>query len=135
MDHAEQGLILGNEVYAVVGAAMEVANELGSGFLETVYQEAMAIELRARRIPFVAQPAVDVCYKGRVLLKHFIPDFICFGQLVVEIKAIKQLTNIEEAQLLNYLKATALPAGVLLNFGSARLEWKRMVLTKPPMHA
>ncbi|MEX2015844.1 MAG: GxxExxY protein [Candidatus Hydrogenedentales bacterium] len=124
-------LLLKDEVYAIVGAAMEVSNELGAGFLEGVYQEALEIELRDRQIPFAAQVPIGISYKGRRLVKEYIPDLICHDQVIVEIKAIKQLTSIEEAQLLNYLKATGNSVGVLLNFGSPRLEWKRMVLTRP----
>ena len=110
-------LLLKEEVYAIVGAAMEVSNELGAGFLEGVYQEALEIELRDRRIPFAAQVPLEILYKGRRLVKEYTPDLICLDQVIVEIKALKQLTSIEEAQLLNYLKATGRPVGVLLNFG------------------
>ena len=119
-------LILKEEVFAIVGAAMEVANELGAGFLEAVYQEALGIELKSREIPYFAQPTIQIAYKGRILAKEYVPDFICFDRIIVEIKAIKELTNIEQAQLLNYLKATGNPVGLLLNFGAPRLEWKRM---------
>ncbi|MDX9979113.1 MAG: GxxExxY protein [Lentisphaeria bacterium] len=125
-------LILKDEVYAVVGAAMEVSNELGAGFLEAVYQEALAMELEARQVPFVQQEPIGICYKGRRLFKEYIPDFVCFDQLIVEIKALKQLTSVEDAQLLNYLKATGKPVGVLLNFGTPKLEWKRMAFTRVP---
>ena len=125
----ERELILKEEVYAIVGAAMEVCNELGPGFLEAVYQEAMEIELELRRIPFVPQVPLRISYKGRTLCKEYVPDLICFGQVIVELKAIKQLTTVEDAQLLNYLKAAAKPLGLLLNFGSPRLEWKRMIFT------
>lgn len=128
-------LILKDEVYAIVGAAMEVSNELGAGFLEAVYQEALGIELRSRALPFVAQPAIRIAYKGHILTKEYIPDFICYEQLIVEIKAIKALTNLEQAQLLNYLKAAGKPVGILLNFGAPKLEWKRMVFGQPPVHA
>ncbi len=128
----ERELLLKDEVYAIVGAAMEVSNVLGSGFLEAVYQEALHIELTARNIPFVAQHAVNISYKGRILRATYIPDFICYDQVIVEIKALKALTSVEEAQLLNYLKATGKPVGVLINFGAPKLEWKRMVMTKAP---
>jgi len=131
MSADERELVLKDEVYAIVGAAMEVANEMGPGFLEAVYQEALQLELAERRIPCVAQVPIQISYKGRVLSKEYVPDFVCFGQVIVEIKAIKQLTPIEEAQILNYLKATGKPVGVLINFGSPKLEWKRMVLTHP----
>ncbi|HOV75985.1 MAG TPA: GxxExxY protein [Candidatus Hydrogenedentes bacterium] len=130
MNANERELILKDEVYAIVGAAMEVSNELGSGFLEAVYQEALQIELEERRIPFVTQTPIVISYKGRKLQKEYIPDFICYRQVIVEIKAIKQLSSVEEAQLLNYLKATGKPVGVLLNFGSPRMEWKRMARTR-----
>ena len=132
MNPSSRELILKDEVYAVVGAAMEVSNELGTGFLEAVYQEALAMELDARQVPFVQQEPIGICYKGRKLVKEYIPDFVCFDQLIVEIKALKQLTSVEDAQLLNYLKATGKPVSVLLNFGAPRLEWKRMAFTRLP---
>jgi GxxExxY protein len=131
MNTNEREIILKDEVYAIVGAAMEVSNELGTGFLEAVYQEALELELSMRGVPYKAQVPIQIAYKGHVLSKEYIPDFICFEQVIVEIKALKQLTSIEEAQLLNYLKATGKPIGILLNFGCPKLEWKRMVLTHP----
>lgn len=127
----ERDLPFKEEVYAIVGAAMEVSNELGAGVLEAVFQEALEIELAQRQIPFAAQVPIQVLYKGNPLTKEYIPDFICFEQVNVEIKSIKQLTSVEQAQMINYLKATGKPVGVLLNFGSPRLEWKRMVFTDP----
>lgn len=124
-------LLLKEEVYRIVGAAMEVSTELGAGFLEAVYQEALGIELRSRAIPFVAQPTVKIVYKGHILVKDYIPDFVCYDQIIVELKALKALTTIEQAQLLNYLKATGKPVGLLLNFGTPKLEWKRMVFSQP----
>ncbi|HEX8915609.1 MAG TPA: GxxExxY protein [Humisphaera sp.] len=121
-------LLLKDEVYAVVGAAIEVHREYGAGFLEAVYQEALEIELGDREIPFVAQPKLLLTYKGRQLKKTYEPDFVCFGQMIVEIKALDRLSGVEEAQLLNYLKATGLRVGLLINFGAhGRLEWKRFV--------
>ncbi|MGC9519211.1 MAG: GxxExxY protein [Desulfuromonadaceae bacterium] len=120
-------LILTEEVYAIVGAAIEVSNGLGAGFLEAVYQEALELEFSERNLPFVAQQRVPIAYKGRMLKKVYIPDFLCFEQIIVEIKAIKNITGDEQAQLLNYLKASGKPVGVLPNFGSPKLEWKRMV--------
>ncbi len=130
MNANERELLLKDEVYALVGAAMEVSNELGTGFLEAVYQEAMEVELAARRIPFAPQVRLQIIYKGSPLTREYIPDLICYDQVILEIKAIRQLTSIEEAQLLNYLKATGKPVGLLLNFGSPRLEWKRMARTQ-----
>jgi GxxExxY protein len=124
-------LLLKNEVYAIVGAAMEVYNKLGSGFLEPVYQEAMEIEADLRRIPYSAQQPISLQYKGRALKKFYVTDLTCFGTVVVEIKALNHLSLREESRLLNYLKASAMQVGVLINFGSyPNLEWKRMVLTK-----
>lgn len=133
MNTNKHELIFKEKVYAIVGAAIEVSNELGAGFLEGVYQEALVIELSARGIPFMTQVPIQISYKGRTLSKEYIPDFIFYEQVIVEIKAIKQLTSIEEAQLLNYLKATEKPIGILINFGSPKLEWKRMVLTHSRM--
>ena len=122
-------LLLKDEVYAIVGAAMAVHNELGAGFLEAVYQEAMEIELVERGIPFEPQRLVPVRYRGRVLKKVYCTDLVCFDAVIVEIKAQRQLVSRDEAQVLNYLKATGYKVGVLLNFGDpARLDWHRYVL-------
>ena len=124
-------LLYRSEVFAVVGAAMEVHTILGPGFLESVYQEAFEIELAARNLPFEPQKELRIFYKGRCLEKSYIADFVAFGGIVVEIKALERLSSREEAQLLNYLKATDFKVGLLINFGSVgRLEWKRMALTK-----
>jgi len=121
-------LILKDEVYAVIGAAIVVHRELGSGFLEPVYQEALERELRSRGIPFVAQAPLVIHYKGERLNKEYQADFICYGQIVVEIKALDGLGGREESQILNYLKATGLRVGLLINFGSTgKLEWKKFV--------
>ena len=127
---SEEGLIYKAEVYQIVGAAMEVANQLGCGFLETVYQEALAIEFVDRQVPCEPQKQIMIAYKDRILTRTYTADFVCYGKIIVELKAIKAITSIEEAQLLNYLKATRLPLGLLFNFGSPRLEWKRYANTK-----
>jgi len=122
-------LILGDEVYQIIGAAMEVYYRLGRGFLEPIYQEALALELKHRKIPFETNQEVVVYYKEWPLEERYIPDFLCFGQIIAELKALDRLSSREEAQLLNYMKATAHPVGLLLNFGSVRkLEWKRYVI-------
>jgi len=124
-------LLCKEEVYAVVGAAMEVYNTLGPGFLEAVYQEAMEIELEERGIPFEPQKELRIIYKGRRLKKSYVADFVVYGKVIVEIKALDRLTTHDEAQLLNYLKATGVEVGVLINFGApGKLEWKRRVLTQ-----
>jgi len=113
--------------YEIIGAAMEVHATLGPGFLESVYQEAMAIELLARGIPFEEKKRLDVYYKGIKLEKHFEADFVCDNKVIVEIKALSVLTNDHQSQVLNYLKATGIKVGLLINFGSKSLEHKRMV--------
>ncbi|MCU0495027.1 MAG: GxxExxY protein [Chloroflexaceae bacterium] len=119
------------EVFAIIGAAIEVHKELGTGFLEAVYQEALEIEMMARGIPFISQHELRILYKGRYLDKFYIADFFVFDAIVVEIKALKALTILEDAQLINQLKATNANLGVLINFGSqGKLEWKRMVRTR-----
>lgn len=121
-------LLLKDEVYQVVGAAMEVYNQLGNGFLEAVYQEALAIEFELRGIPYKAQVPLHIRYKERQLRQTYIADFVTHEQIIVELKAIKLLSANEEAQLLNYLKTSDLRVGVLLNFGAQRkLEWVRKV--------
>jgi GxxExxY protein len=121
-------LLLKEEVYAIVGAAIEVHRELGDGFLEPVYQEAMEIELESRGIPFEPQKTLPIFYKGCRLKKEYVADLVCYGQVVVELKALDRLGKKEESQILNYLKATGLRVGLLINFGSSgKLDWMRRV--------
>ena len=115
--------------YAIIGAAMEVPRLLGCGFLEPVYQQSLEIELTNRSIPYLPQQEYRVNYKGHELDAYYKPDFICFDEVVVELKALSRLTSIEEAQVLNYLKVTGLHTGLLLNFGSRSLEQRRFILT------
>lgn len=123
-------LLLREEVYAVVGAAMEVYNTLGPGFLEAVYQEALEIELAQRNIPFNSQKDLLVFYKQQRLRKMYTADLVVFDKMIVELKALDRLTPHEEAQMLNYLKATGFEVGLLVNFGAmGNLEWKRRVMT------
>ena len=122
-------LLYKEEVFAVVGAAIEVHKELGNGFLEAVYQESLEIELRLREVPFDSQKRLHLFYKNVEPRKEYVPDFVCCDKIIVEIKALERLTNIEIAQVINYLKATKLRVGLLINFGSInRLEWKRFVV-------
>jgi GxxExxY protein len=121
-------LLFKDEAYAIVGAAMEVYNQLGPGFLEAVYQEALEIELTERGIPFVAQKELRIIYKERPLKKTYVSDLVCYDHIIVELKALDRLTGKDIAQLLNYLKATGLRLGLLINFGNAeKLEWERRV--------
>ena len=122
-------LILKDEVYAIAGAAIEVHRELGPGFLESVYQEAMKLELSARSVPFEAEKPISIEYKGQRLSQNYFADLVCFEQIIVELKALSRLSGSEQAQVLNYLKvSTGFKVGVLINFGSrGKLEWKRFV--------
>ncbi len=101
--------------------------ELGCGFLEAIYQEALGREFATQGIPHKSQPIIKIFYKGTPLNKTYQPDFICFDEVLVEIKALSELSGIEEAQLINYLKATGLKVGLLINFGAKSLEYKRLV--------
>ena len=124
----QSDLILKDEVYLIIGAAIEVHKELGFGFLEAVYQEAFEIELKSKGIPFTSQKSLNIIYKGKFLKKDYIADLVCYDQIIVELKAINKLSGTEESQVLNYLKATNLKVGLLINFGSrSKLEWKRFV--------
>ncbi len=117
------------QAYQVIGAAMEVHRCLGHGFLEAVYQEALALELGERSVPFEREPRPAVRYKGTALSCCYKPDFICYGDVLVELKALGQLTNNEYAQIINYLKAAPLARGLLVNLGAPRLEYKRFVFS------
>lgn len=118
------------KTYAIIGAAMEVHRELGCGFLEAVYQEALAVELTARGIPFEKEVELPIIYKSKRLATSYRGDFVCFKSVIVEIKAISALAGVEEAQILNYLKATGHEVGLLLNFGTESLQYRRFVFSK-----
>jgi len=118
-----------DETYNIVGAAMEVHRTLGAGFLESVYQEALELELKARRIPYVEQSEIVITYKNQLLSKAFIADLYCYDAIIVELKAVSAISPVHEAQLINYLKATKCKLGLLINFGSDSLEYKRFLNT------
>lgn len=115
--------------HAVIGAAMEVHNQLGHGFLEAVYQEALTLELQARGVPFRRQPDLPIFYKGELLPCAYRPDFVCFEEVIVELKATSALGGPDQAQVLNYLRAAAKPLGLLINFGTPRLEYRRLIFS------
>ncbi len=119
-----------SKTYAVIGAAIEVHRQLGCGFLEAVYQEAMALELISRNIPHIREVEFPIYYKGQRLSTAYRADFICYDCVIVELKALSKLSGIEEAQILNYLKASGNEIGLLLNFGAESLEYRRFVLSK-----
>lgn len=116
--------------YELIGAAMEVHRELGCGFLEAVYQEAYAIELTKRGMLFRREVDLPVYYKGQKLNTSYCADFICYDSIIVELKALSKLGKVDEAQIINYLKATGFAIGVLLNFGAPSLEYRRFAFSQ-----
>jgi GxxExxY protein len=116
------------ESFDIIGCAMRVHNELGNGFLEAVYQEALEIEFLASEIPFAKEKLIDVHYKGKLLKKKYIADFVCYDHIIIELKATETFCDEHISQVINYLKATKLKLGILINFGSDSLEFKRIVL-------
>ena len=127
MDTNTHELVLKEEVFSVVGCAMEVLNTLGHGLLEKPYENALAIELGLGDIPFIQQPQYEVVYKG-VKVGKYIPDLVVLGKIVVEMKTIDRIGNHEKGQMLNYLKITGLKVGLILNFKHSKLDWQRLVL-------
>ena len=116
-----------NQTYEIIGAAMEVHRELGCGFLEAVYQEALREELSSRNIPFRAEVDLLIFYKGKKLKTSYRADFVCNESIIVELKAISKLGDVETAQVLNYLRAGRIERGLLFNFGSKSLEHRRLI--------
>ncbi len=125
---AQHKLIFKEECFKIVGACMAVHNELGSAFLEPVYQEALALEFQRRSISFSKEHRLEIYYKDALLEKKYYADFLCYNQIVVELKACSGLTDQHIAQALNYLSALKLRIALLINFGAPRLQWKRVVL-------
>jgi len=127
MNTKSEKLLLKDEVFQVVGSAIEVLNTLGHGLVEKPYENALVVEFLLRRIPFQQQPSFDVLYKGHKI-GLFVPDLIAFNSLVVDTKVIDQITDHERGLMLNYLRITALRLGVILNFKHSKLEWQRIAL-------
>ena len=124
------------QTYAIIGAAIEVHTQLGHGFVEPVYQEALALEFAARQIPFAREVSLCIRYKEQLLTCTYKADFICFGEVLVELKTLARLGGIEESQVINYLKASRLSRALLLNFGAPSLEHKRLIFThRPDFHS
>lgn len=118
-----------DEVYAILGACFEVYRRMGCGFLEAVYQECLEIEFEHRDIPYIAQPELKLTYRDRELKKRYQPDFVCYDQVIVEIKAVSEMSDDHYAQLINYLNGTEMNVGLLANFGHyPKLEYKRMIV-------
>lgn len=120
----ENDMIYPREAYVIVGAAIEVQNELGCGFAELVYHEALNIELNLRNIPYETEKLITITYKGYQLERTYKADLVCYDNIVVELKAVDKLKTEHTSQLLNYLKATNLPLGILINFGEKPLKFK-----------
>jgi len=125
-----QEIIFKQEAYDIIGACMEVHKELGAGFLEAVYQEALAREFTTRGIPFEREKQLLIMFKGKPLEKMYAADFICWNKIIVELKSTRDLLPQHEAQLFNYLKATSMTLGLLVNFAKPSLDYKRIVFTK-----
>ena len=119
-----------DEVYQVIGACFAVYNDKGHGFLEPVYQDCLEIELAHCGIPYESQKELDLQYRGQSLKHKYIPDLLCYGKIIVELKAVKEVTDEHRAQVMNYLRATGLEVGLLVNFGHfPGLQWQRIVMT------
>ena len=114
-----------SETYQIIGAAMEVHNTLGMGFLEAVYQEALEIEMTKRKIPFVPQKKIQIQYKDVLLNQYYVADLFCYDKIIVELKAVSSILPEHEAQIINYTKATGIRLGMLFNFGEESLYFKR----------
>lgn len=130
MDLLKQDIVYKEEAYKIIGAAMTVHRELGPGFLEAVYQDALEIEFKIKSIPNIREKQLKIKYKEHILNKYYMADFVCYDKIIVELKAEKELTKIDEAQAFNYLKATGYKLALLINFGESSLRYKRIVITK-----
>lgn len=122
------GFLYKEETYEIIGACFEVHKHLGCGFLEAVYQEALALEFEQRRIPYEKEKILEIYYKEHLMEKKYVADFICYSLIIIELKALSSITTQHESQLINYLKATGLMVGILVNFGEQSLKYKRLAL-------
>ena len=121
-------ILFKQECFQIVGACFEVHKNLGCGFLEPVYQEALAVEMAEMNIPFVREKNLRISYKKKQLEKFYVADFICYDSVILELKALSAITSQHEAQVINYLKATGINLGLLINFGEPSLKYKRLLL-------
>ncbi len=128
MDLLKEGILYKEESYEIIGACMEVHKQLGCGFLEAVYQEALAEEYEIREIPFEQEKRLQIEYKGKILKKEYVADFVCYDKIIIEVKALSKLASEHLAQTLNYLKITDFDLGILVNFGKSSLEYKRVII-------
>ncbi len=120
-------LVHEEKTYQIIGACFEVHKQLGNGFLEAVYAEALTLELKTRKVPFEQKKTLNIQYKETILSKKYVADLICYGEIIVELKSTAALTPQNEAQIINYLNATGLKVGLLVNFGERSLKYKRFV--------
>lgn len=120
-------MIYENETEKIIKAFYEVHNELGCGFLEPIYQLALAKEFEIQGIPFEREKKIKVIYKGQVLDKDYYADFVCYGKILIELKAVSRLVNAHKAQVINYLHATKMKLGILVNFGEASCKYERII--------
>lgn len=122
-------IVYAEESYKIVGAAFEVYNKMGHGFLEAVYQECLELEFQKRGIPYEREKEIKIYYDGQELKQTYRADFVCYGKIIVELKAVSELNEAHHAQVYNYLHATCMKLGILLNFGnSEELEKDRIVI-------
>lgn len=124
--HGGSMLLYEEETGKILEACLNVFNELGNGFLEPVYQEALAVEFGLMNIPFEKEKKLEIIYKGKKINKEYYADFICYGSVIVELKAVAVLVNAHKAQVINYLKASKCKIGLLVNFGASSLKWERV---------
>ena len=127
MKEMEKKIVYKEEAFKIIGAAMEVHKVVGCGFTEPLYQDAFEEELRLRGISFDREKSFSFTYKGKGLDKIFRPDFVCFDKIIVELKTVQEITDEHYAQVYNYLKATGMQLGLLINFGKKSLEYKRIL--------
>jgi GxxExxY protein len=125
-EYNEANLLFKEESYQIIGAAMEVHRELGCGFVEPIYQEALEKEFILRKIPYEREKELTVNYKGNLLTKTFRADFICYNKIILELKAVKEFSDEHYAQIYNYLRASRMDLGLLINFGTASIEFQRV---------
>lgn len=122
-------LLAENETYQIIGSCMKVHQELGAGFLESVYQEAVEKTFAKNQVPYKLQQKIKILFDGAELDKYFVADFVCFDKIILEIKACEYISKSHQSQLLNYLKSTKMEIGLLVNFGESSLNWKRLINT------
>lgn len=130
LQNANNNLLFKEESYKIIGAAMEVHRLLGCGFVEAIYQEALEREFALREIPFEREKELTVSYKGDLLSKTFKADFVCYNRIILELKAVKEFADEHYAQIYNYLRASGMDLGILINFGTASIEYERVPASK-----